>query len=186
MSRYWSMFLSYFVAFIATLIIVPTLYFVCRSFAVKRSLLIALVSFVPTCIGVNLATDAYTFREHHYEMASDVGFRIVRANIPENARNIELHYTKGAFFAKYKIDEFSLNDWFKKVWEQNGERALFEMKVPQPRLGGSQVASLVAGYGWVVPVNCIEYEGPIYENGSGSHLCFDTEGGTAYQFYAFW
>ena len=150
----------------------------------KKSGLIAVCAFIPTCTGINLTVDAYSFGEHHYSSANDVGFQIVSANIPRESKNIELHLTKGAFAAKFQITETDLNEWFNNVWKEKGERAAFEMK--KTAVVVFQLPSHLASYGWNLPGEYIEYEGPIFKNGSGSQLFFDKQNNIAYQFYAFW
>ena len=182
---------SFVTPIVVTTVLTVLLYLVLRkSKWSKRAGLLAVFAFIPTCALVKVSSDAYRFREHHFANAESITFSMVRSNIPNKAKDIELHFQPGGYWAKFDIEKLELESWFDMRWENYEDRTVYPKEdsrvVTLSPKSPSQFNQFFSRHGWSHSGSVVTYVGPIFPSGGGSHLYFNPKTGKAYQFYAFW
>jgi len=111
--------------------------------------------------------------------------------LPPAATDIVMHTHINGYHARFKIDQQSLDDWFRWCWsEREGEAVeLYVEPGIQPRFEPAKIEEHFGALGnWKPPegTKWILYEGPRQSNWAGASTWFDPQSRVGYQDTAFW
>ncbi|QDT14798.1 hypothetical protein [Alienimonas californiensis] len=179
-----------------------------RGHAAATGLGLAVVGFIPLCLGVGTLLDPFRFGEFHYETAAKANDYHVRRSIPEAARDITIYQKAGGFEAQYSISRADLEEWIDAEWKYMAsylaiEREELDAPAPEPTPeelagpGGEQWLkyqaeiralswSRFSDHGWPMPADAVEIQGAHARNGAGSTYYYSESEGRAYQRAGYW
>lgn len=149
--------------------------------------LLAVLAFIPSCMGIMATVDSQRFGVFRYDSYSEVDdFRIERY-LPTQARDITLDKYFTGHRAKYSISQSELTDYLDGLWDRDGQYSAFAR---DDLNDGVTVSSddfeyFFADLGWR-PFEAIEYHSPVQSDGGGAFYYFDPSTGTTYHCAAYW
>ena len=146
---------------------------------------LAVLAFVPLCLGVGSLCDAVRFGEFRYETTADVTAPEVARWLPDAATDIEVHRRAIGFEARYTIAEDDLRAWLDAEWARWGEGAAFEREPPEPVTSPSG-GPRFRWADWPTPAGLIRFDGPRAANAAGFTVWYGPSEGRAYQDAGHW
>jgi hypothetical protein len=160
-----------------------------RSSTLGNSFLLALVAFIPSCIGIKFVVDNFRFGEFVYQNYTEVNdFRIERF-LPPAATHITLHKHANGHRARYKIAEAEFHSYLDSLWEKHGAYSAVKRDEWSDE---SRIATLegfeqeLQTLGWEPLVNAVIYHSPVEADGGGATYYYDDEAGIAYHRAGYW
>lgn len=153
--------------------------------------LFASLGFVPSCIGVHYAVDAFRFGHFYHSSFSDVNdFRIERW-LPPDATSISLfkHFSGNGYRARFTIDETDLVEYLDEIWQSHGKHSAIlrhEFDDDGQETTDSYHDAQFQELGWVPAKNSIIYHSPVEGDGGGATYYYDRKSGIALQRAGYW
>lgn len=153
---------------------------------ISRSILIGVIGFIPSCMGITSIVNNYRFGVFHYKYYENVNEG--KAHLPPTATNINIETYPQGYKAKFNITETSLNKWFDDIWKKSNNVSINSKQrkenITEYELDGFH--NTFKKQGWILPASAIVYNGPRKSNGAGFTLYFDNEDNVAYQRVGYW
>jgi len=151
---------------------------------------VALISFIPSCIGVGLVLDNFRFGPFHHATFGDVNdFRIERY-LPTESLNIDLfkNHNGNGYRAKYEITHSQLQNYVDDMWERWGEySAISRSDLTEPKTKYSELAlSEFTELEWSLEGEVEVYHSPVEGDGGGATYYHDPKTGVTLQRAGYW
>ena len=149
---------------------------------------IALLVFIPCCIGVKAIIDPFRFGIFEYPNYSAISDYRVRTNLSDAATAITVDQEMMRFIAKFTIDQKPLDEWFDRQWEISGGTSGTQRESVKPASESdlSFYNDMLSNLRWSIPPNALMYKGPRQSNWRGFVIFWDASNKTAYQFMFYW
>ena len=151
---------------------------------------LALIGFIPSCIGVGLVLDNFRFGHFHHETFGDVDdFRIERY-LPTESNNIDLFKNHGGngYRAKYEISHADLQAYIDAMWERWGEHsAISRSDLDRPNTKYSElVLPEFAELEWSLNGEVEVFHSPVEDDGGGATYYHNANTGLTLQRAGYW
>ena len=151
---------------------------------------LALIGFIPSCIGIGLVLDNFRFGHFHHVAFDDVNdFRIERY-LPTESQNIDLfkNHSGNGYRAKYEIAHADLQDYVDGMWERWGQHsAISRSDLDRPRTKYSELAlPEFSDLQWSLSGEVEIYHSPVEGDGGGATYYHDVETGITLQRAGYW
>ena len=150
---------------------------------------VALVAFIPSCIGITMMVDAVRFGDFTYASYSDIpDFRSQRY-LPEAATSITMRKYGSGYYAHYKISELDFESYLNGLLKTYGEYSAVKrggFSNEGEAIDREYFNAIFSDLGWDCPANGIVYHSPSEGDGGGATYYLDPEKGEAFQRTGFW
>ena len=151
---------------------------------------LALIGFIPSCIGVGLVLDNFRFGHFHHETFADVDdFRIERY-LPTESHNIDLfkNHSGNGYRAKYEISHADLQAYIDAMWERWGEQsAISRSDLDRPNTKYSElVLPEFAELEWSLNGEVEVFHSPVEGDGGGATYYHNANTGLTLQRAGYW
>jgi hypothetical protein len=145
--------------------------------------LIAIVLFVPTCVGVGFALDSVRYGDFHFDRADEVWDDHVR--LPPQAVDITYHKFASGHYARFTVDEWDLREWLRTFPPPSGDGA------PSGPTSASDFEFAFSNVAWTAPSDVAagrgrRYLGPRASNGAGFDVWYSPETREAFVSAGYW
>lgn len=152
------------------------------------TLLVAVVAFIPSCVGVMAVLDARRFGDFEYASYDDVeDFRVERY-LPPQARSIKLHKIPNGFRAMFQISEADVVAWHESIWSEYGTKDAFETE-RGPDESDTIAKEMMVHFehlDWPLPQPEVAYYAPVGGNGATFKTWYDRDTNTAILWGCYW
>ena len=153
------------------------------------SLSLAVIAFVPSCIGIMFAVDGIRFGKFEYTTFDEVDDFRAERYLPIAARNITMHKHANGYRARYVISNTDFHADLDYLWHESGEKSAFE----RGKLWGEgspvtkeEQNRVFSELGWEPLENAIKYYSPREADGGGATYYYDSVAGVAMQRTGYW
>lgn len=150
---------------------------------------IALVAFIPSCIGIMFVVDEIRFGYFEYETFSDINDFRAERYLPTAAADIKMHKYANGYRAQYSISESDFHAYLDNLWDEYGEYSSVkrgEMSGEGLTVSSEELERIFPGLEWKPTNNAIEYHSPTEADGGGAEYYFDRETGIAFEWTGYW
>ncbi len=163
-----------------------------RHLSFCKLVLIVLVLFIPSCLGMMKIVDFFRYGTFTYTAPEEIGDRRIRQWMPPTATNIVVHRFSEGYFARFAIDKKALTEWLALIC--NEHQACEKVNNFQDRTMSSSCSDQGPFYypnktnelGWKYPEDGECYSVTLSSNGAGVSLVYSEALGLAYLEGAYW
>jgi hypothetical protein len=153
-----------------------------------RGLLLSILMFIPSCMGVIFVIDYFRFGVFNYPDSRSVNDHHLQTFLPEAATDITIENSNSQHLAKFKINKESLDSWHDQTWKRYGR----DSTIPKNQLDVREQADVAEftirflHLGWTLPSDAVLYHGPVSSRGSSYTIWFSESENTAYERVTYW
>ncbi len=151
-------------------------------------LVLSLLAFIPSCVGIMNIVDTQRFGVFNYQTFKEVNDFRVERYLPPVARDITVDKYAQGFRARFTIKQAELDAYLDEVWSLYGKRSVVKRgEMSAMRLVDKQSHELRFGdLGWAYLDDATEIYGPTAGNGAGFSVWYSPSTGIAYQRGGYW
>ena len=165
-------------------------------FAVKRSnafalsIVLGVLAFIPSCIGVHAVIAPFRFGVFHYDAYDDVNDWRVYRYLPKGSTDITLEKPShgNGFRAKFSISQDELESWLDQQWALRGDQSRSPREKADSRrvVSGEEIAREFGDFVEGLPSAAVEYGSPVKSNWAGCNIWYSAEQGIGYADAGYW
>lgn len=152
------------------------------------TLLLAVVAFIPSCVGVMAVLDSRRFGEFEYATYDEVDDFRVERYLPPQARSIKLYKIPNGFRAMFQISEADLAAWHDSIWSDYGSADAFDTErgPDESEAIASEMLVHFELLDWLLPQPEVGYYAPVAANGATFKTWYDRDTNTAILWGCYW
>ena len=149
----------------------------------------AILLFVPSCVGIQTVLNNYRFGKFTYINYSEVKDFSIMNSLPKKAKNITIYSSNFGHHAKYDISKSDLQSHINTQWdyaEKHFNIKPTEKDKEEKIISKDDFHHQFEDINWSVSKNTIELQGPRKRNGAGTTYFYDISTGIAYHSTYYW
>jgi hypothetical protein len=150
------------------------------------SVLVAVILFIPSCIGVMEILDQLRYGTFSYNDPEEIRNRRIRHWIPPTAESITVHKTSRGHLARFKINKNALMEWLPQIRKESEVSQIQEATPMDKECSASQFGERFKEVGWKHPKDSVEYHVILRSNGAGFTIWYSEALGIAYLAAGYW
>lgn len=152
------------------------------------SVVLAVIAFVPSCVGIQAILDTQRFGTFEYADYSQVkDFRVERY-LPPQAKDITLNKYPQGYLAKYEMSEPGLKAYLDGLWDKHGRLSAYTRDQLEDGRETSHeaYAHFFKEVDWPPLKSAVVYNSPVEPDGGGATYYVDARQGVVYQHAGYW
>ncbi len=150
------------------------------------SALLALLAFIPSCVGIMFLVDGTRFGNFEFATFKDINDPRAKRYLPPTATAIKMNLQASGYRAQYRISDEELRTFVDRLWEKSDGSA---RKTRQEIHGidfSEEVKDLFGDLSWEPIGHVVSYQSPTAADGGGAVYYFDPSQGVVYQGTVYW